>query len=546
RLVTALIERKLPSFTLIGSGDVARGILATNAPQTDWQRLARKNALNLQAVLLGENARDQPVLFHNKRELTINMETARQIGVSLPFTVTAEAVLLNQDRAGESRTLTLKQAIEAGLRQNFNILANRITLAESDEDVKQARARWLPQLSAEISHSRLSGDNPGVSSNIAAERATDGALTLRQIIYSPDVAGNLTIQQALRDATAEDFRQLELDIINEISTAYFNLLKAENSVRLQRGYVLQNRENLSLARDRVRAGSAATSDEYRWVSELANARRTLLGVEAGRNRARDALNVLLNLPLDTPLQLDDVSLQDPELLISNQRIIDSVDNPRAFWQMGDFMIETGMEKSPELKQLSARIRAIEAELDLNRKSGVIPDIALQVSQNHRLSDSRAAPFSSEGEDDWSAGISLTLPLFEGGGRKARVSRGRLEARRLRTEYERLRQTIERNIRSSLHAIRASYPSIRLSRAAAEAARKTLEQVGDSYSKGTENIITLLDAQTSHLAAEQSALDAEYNFLIDLMNLQRSYGQFDYFLDEPERTSFSEALLQRLK
>ncbi len=44
-------------------------------------------------------------------------------------------------------------------------------------------------------------------------------------------------------------------------------------------------------------------------------------------------------------------------------------------------------------------------------------------------------------------------------------------------------------------------------------------------------IDLLDAQNAALVAEESAINAVFVFQIDLMNLQRSLGQFSFFLDE---------------
>ena len=66
---------------------------------------------------------------------------------------------------------------------------------------------------------------------------------------------------------------------------------------------------------------------------------------------------------------------------------------------------------------------------------------------------------------------------------------------------------------------------------ATAAKKNLDLVTDAYSRGAVSILDLLDAQNAALIAEETATNAVFDFLIDLMNLQRSLGGFDFFLDE---------------
>jgi outer membrane protein TolC len=86
-----------------------------------------------------------------------------------------------------------------------------------------------------------------------------------------------------------------------------------------------------------------------------------------------------------------------------------------------------------------------------------------------------------------------------------------------------------------------YPSIQLSRDASDAADRNLKLVTDSYARGIKSIIDLLDAQNLALEADQRAANAVHNFLIDLMNVQRAIGRFDFSLTPEER----EAWFQRL-
>ena len=94
--------------------------------------------------------------------------------------------------------------------------------------------------------------------------------------------------------------------------------------------------------------------------------------------------------------------------------------------------------------------------------------------------------------------------------------------------------IEARIRNSLHKVGASHPSIKLAQEAATAATNNLNLITDSYKAGSISLIDLIDAQNAALSAELSAANAVYNFLQDLMEVQRASARYDFFLSATER------------
>lgn len=83
------------------------GILAGLGLDFDLTKLARRTALNIQRILLGEAAADPPVAFTRRRRLTINMRTARAIGVYPTWALMTEAELLQEERADVERKVSL-------------------------------------------------------------------------------------------------------------------------------------------------------------------------------------------------------------------------------------------------------------------------------------------------------------------------------------------------------------------------------------------------------------------------------------------------------
>ena len=81
RLVQALIDRRLPSFSYWGRPEVELGLLASLYPGEGFDRLGRRVALNVQRILMGEDPGTLPVGFERRQRSSLNVETARAIGV---------------------------------------------------------------------------------------------------------------------------------------------------------------------------------------------------------------------------------------------------------------------------------------------------------------------------------------------------------------------------------------------------------------------------------------------------------------------------------
>ena len=103
------------------------------------------------------------------------------------------------------------------------------------------------------------------------------------------------------------------------------------------------------------------------------------------------------------------------------------------------------------------------------------------------------------------------------------------------------ERVEQSIRSSLHQAGASYAGIELAMDAADAARRNHDLVRDAYRSGVVQILDLLDAQNGALVADQVAATAVHAYLIDLMQVERAIGRFDFFMTAEEQQGFRDRL-----
>ena len=546
RLVQDINAAGIPSYSFVGTDDVERGLLMTSSESRDIERQARLNALNMQAVMLGESPEDQPIAATATHRFTINMQTARQLGISPSFNVLNESNLLNERPVATGREYGLVEVALEAIERNQDLLAQSFGTLAGAEEIGLARSSLLPQLG-------LSGNydvrkvSPLVDAGLAAERTTDGALSLQQLIYSDSAFANLTIQKQFQSVRENVLLGLRLDIVQEAASAYYNVLNAESQLDVQENNLEVTRRNLELARNRVSIGSTSAADTYRWQAEVARARTLVLDAQALVNQAWNRLNRLLHRPQDHRLALRAATFNDP-FVLKREEFESLVASPADYSRFSRYLINRGLGQSPELAQVDAQIIAKRRELTSQKRAYWLPDFSLggRYGENFDQSGAGGGPATGEGLSDWSFGVQATLPLFSGGARRASVNRADYELRELNALRMSTEERVEEGIRFQLHAAQADYVRIALSAEAAEASRKNYELVADAYASGTVSIVQLLDAQEASLSADAAEVDSFYGFMVTIMALQRSVGGFDYLLPEEQRLALAESMRDYLR
>lgn len=533
RLIEAINDAGLPSYSFAGVTDVERGVLVTNSEPRDVERQARLNALNMQAVLLGGRAENQQTTSLLKEQLTINMATARKIGVSPSFDVLNDAVRLFEDAEVAGEQYGLVEIARLALEQNQDLRAETYGVQAGLQDITRARANLLPQLGGAVGQT-FRKDSPSVAAGLFAERSSDASLSLDQLLFSDSASANLTIQKELQRTRLASLREFELDVVLAATTSYYAVLNARSQLAVQENNLRITRANLELAEDRVRLGTSTRADLYRWQAEEARAQIGVLNARAGLNQTWETLNRILHKPQGVRIALREATFDEP-FVMTREEFDDMVRSPADYARFSRFYIDRALRQAPELEQLNAQIAAKRRELVSQRRAFWLPDFSVGGRYTHNLSQSGlgAGAQAGEGLNDWSFGIQATLPMFSGGLRKANVSKASFELRQLESLRTSTEERVEEVIRNQLHAAQAAYAQIDLATSAAEASRKNLELVSDAYARGTVNVIELLDAQDTSLIASAAAAESLYSFLITVMSVQRAIGGYDYLLS-PER------------
>lgn len=538
RLVDGLIAKRLPSFSLWGRSEVEQGLLFSLARSTNMLRLARRVALNVQRALFGEDPATFPVAFSRGERMTLNMATARAIGLTPPWEFLTQMDVLHGEPDDLPRQLSLSRAVQEAVQANLDLQAVDRFVASGREDIREARAALLPQLASRVQGRVIDDDRANVA---LPERALSGALELSQLIYSEPTWANLHIQQRLQLSREAEKTITLLDVVLEAATGYLNVLSVKTVERIQRDNLNLTRTNLELARVRRSIGVARPNEVLRWDSQVANDRRQVINAFAQREQAEIALNRVLHRPLEETFSTREPALNDPQLMTSFACILPYVDNPRYFEIFREFMVQEGLEAAPELRQLGAQIAAQERTLKSAKRSFFTPEIALSGNVTGVETDGVGSAGAPGDDVNWEIGAQASLPLYAGGTRRARQRRAREDLAQLQLQREASAERIAANIRIAMYAAGSAFANIEPAREAAAASKENFELVTDAYGRGAASILDLLDAQREALRANLDAANTIYDYLIQLMQMQRAVGQFDFFVSEQGQRDWFERL-----
>ncbi|MDP1834899.1 MAG: TolC family protein [Chlamydiales bacterium] len=537
-LIDGINERKIPSFTLSGRTYVEAGVLATMTPDSNLTRLGRRLALNIQRTLFGEEPGNLIVDVPTSEQLILNMETACIIDAVPSWELLLDAEVVKERDIVPKEPIGLLEAVDEALWANASLIAAQNAVASGCEDVNKAFAPLLPQVEVKTFGRIIDKDRAIKSQGWEPQKALYGGASATQVVYSNRLLGGYSIEKSKQLARRDHYDSIYLDTVLDVSISYFNLLRAKTLQDIQLANLRRTRSNLVTARQRVAVGQARSSEVFRWESEVATNRTNAVRAAYNVRSARVNLNQILNRDQACPISVEKVTANDCFWVLNADWFEHNIADSKGLEALSDFSVHEGYRLSPAIHEMKHLICAQATALGVANRAFFAPDVGLSAEVRDRWYEGGKGTngiLSTNGKD-WVLAFSVNFPLYTGGARDADKRKAFDDLLRLSCELTALEQKIEEAVRISINNASASYAAIGLSLSSATAAGKNLSLVTDAYSKGAATIIDLLDAQNQALIAELIAANAEYDFLIDLVRLQRAMGRFDFLSNEVERAA----------
>jgi len=569
-LVKELNDRHLPTFSLLGEIDVKEGVMAGANPDI-FPRLARRIALIIQRILLGEDAGNLSIEFSAAQRTFLNLQTAFTVGVSPKYSTMLEADIIGMETAEfkGADTYSLEDVINKISQENLDVLAKTHEIAASYENISIARSNLLPQLDITLSGYKIDSDRALAGSQ--PQNKIYGDATLTQVLLSEPAMANVSIQSSLYDSKVSELESFRQNTILDGSKLFLNYLRTRKifSILLENLKLL--RVNLDVAKNRESIGAAGPEEALRWEAEVAGLKKAVMDVQAQMNQAQLALKQMLNIPMIYLINFKDISFDDETQLISNKDFRSYLEDPQSYDLLTDFLVSYGQKKSADVQTLNGIVEARGRSLTSLQLSRFVPTIALFGTVTNTFYKSAIkSPFSLNFPEppasippeipayigqifsgftiplpndlDWTVGINVSLNLLNGLGTAAQIEQSDIELRQIKTQQKAVEDKVALGIRSEMENLKAKNFGLMQSKIQVDAADKTLKIVSDSYSRGAVSILYLLDAQSAALNAQQISANALYDLFISYMQLQRAIGQYDVTMSSEDRASFINGMI----
>ncbi|UII31448.1 TolC family protein [Fulvivirga ulvae] len=552
-LINQLNQRKIATFSG-NSRLMDNGVLGTMTNENDLQQVIRKLAIMTDGIVSGSELSFMPVTLDTRESLYVNIATARKIQLPIPFEVLFTATIIGDDESA-IETYSFEEVAEKALAANLNIQISYRDVEISKVRVKSARSNVLPSIESGLTASQINEKRANAAFNTPEQSLTAG-LTLTQVIYSEQAIAAIKIARYLQQAQEYNTEAEVLRVLFDTYTAYSNVLSAKTNVLIQRENLLNTRKNKELAAIRVDLGASNNTDLYRWESELAIANQSVIEAQTTLLSAKLQLNTLLANNLDSEFEVADVSLEDDLFKAFSQGPISKViKTPESLRIVSDFLVAESQRQNPNKKALTENIHAANRQLEQNQRLLYTPTIALQAQTSQVLArggagsildaQAMALGMTELQDNSWLVGVSLSLPIFDGFGRKAAIQQSKIRLEQLDYSQTLLDQNLELGIRAGVLNLVSASTNIRYSQSASESALENFELVQENYKQGQVTITQLIDAQQTALEARLAAAFSIYEYIQAHLQLEFSAGSFIMLMPEDQLQDFNNRLQQYL-
>ena len=560
-LINKLNERRLYTYSTMGKEDVEDGVLMGIGAIDLDRKIAEQTSFNIKGVITGKSTPQTSQLqFYEDEIVYINKDTADFIGYQPHLRVLNNAEVITHKPKTVYNLTAIFDTLE---KQNLDIERKALLVKAARRAAVSAALRYLPTFSMTLGYQRYNGDYADSVALSVPEKTGVFKIGVDQVIYSPALVTNILVHKKKLDFSKHEKFMTEQNMGIDIALLYIDFLKLKNAIDIQREHVKDARENLAIARVREKRGDCGMEEVMRWASQLNISEQKLLDMRAEYKNLKITINKVLNRDERQDFELAPLTALDPAFYTREINIIDYVSTPRYLEEFTQMLVDESFKVSPELAKLRAAIKMKDYEMGMYIQKFVLPDAKLSLEYTS-LMDAQYAkdvkiyqPVGPGGSQlpvsmghpnatNLKFGIFAQWKPIEGGTKFAEIARVKAERDELKRYSDSVKLELEGRIRSVINKAIAEYFSIEKNYKAMYAAQENYEDVKQKYLTGKSGIAQLIDAEEIYLDSKLAALNSQYEFLEQLVWVQRSICAVNWAKATPEARDFIKKVKEKIE
>jgi outer membrane protein TolC len=420
----------------------------------------------------------------------------------------------------EASPLSLQQAARIALEKNPLRKAAVADTKAASAGVREAQSFLMPHVT--FSELGTRGNDPiyVFGTKLRQQRFTTSDFDLNQL-NTPRPFGNFTTRfggtwnlfdsfaswhgvsraKEMNTASTHQLERTDQEILFRVVQAYYGVLFAAKQLEVSDQAEKTAKSIMDRSQARYESGVVVESDLLSAKVRMASREQELIRARNNLELARAQLNTAMGVPADALYQPAD-PLAEPTL---------------AFPSLGE-MEQKALTSRPDLKR-------IESEQSAQQLSVAIAKSSFGPRLNAFAGWEMDNPtlLAGGGGNNWLGGVELQFDLFEGGAKRAALSRERAIAEKMAALKQAANDAVRMEVRQAYYDLDSSRQQVGVARTTIAQAQESLRINQDRYEGGLITITDLLGAEEAARRSQTDYWQAVYQFHISSANLELASG-----------------------
>jgi len=292
-----------------------------------------------------------------------------------------------------------------------------------------------------------------------------------------------------------------LTVTEAVTEDYANAVRQEALVDVAQARLTAEDEQVRVTHEKVDAGRSAPVDLLRELAEQADAQQAMLAARNGVGLALIALKTTLGVSQGSDLTLSDT--------------LDSLTGTSpAPATLQDALLQADAHR-PELAAAQRQVEAAQA--------GVRAARGEYAPQVYGVAMGDAMTGQGVGRVGYTVGLTASLPLYDGGQRRADEDGAKAKLDRARADALQARQTVDGQVASAWLTVQTAAAQVQAATVGVAAAQQSYTLAGLRYNAGKSVSAERLDALSALTRAQGAVAQAKADLVIARARLQASLG-----------------------
>ncbi|MDD5729836.1 MAG: TolC family protein [Candidatus Omnitrophica bacterium] len=426
---------------------------------------------------------------------------------------TAFSAFCEEPKTKEPDALSLEDAVSLAFKNNRDILIQENEIKAAQAGILDARSAFLPKLNVNAGYTR----NGAILSVPAAQNTKKdiGVFTgykndnivgmeMTQEIYNGGKnTANLRQKEVGLRISEQTLSAAKLQVEFETKRLFYGLLLAYETERIAASLVGQAKSHYDDVLKKYEEGTSSRFDLLQSKVQLSKLYPELIKAKNAVNLISAELKKLLGLKIDGPVVLKGKLEYCPVAI-----------------KEGEFLKSAYLNKPEMMLELLG--------VDLNSwniqtaKAGGRPQVTSSLGYSYRSND--LGDMFNARHNNWSAGFSVNIPVFDGFSTKAKVDAAKARYAQAVLSRDNLTEQIAVDIRKACLDLKQAEAIIDSQKDNIGEAKEALKIAEVSYDNGEGTNLEVLDAEVSLSQVEKNLSEGIYDYLMAKAYLERTTGK----------------------